>query len=100
VALAYLKLLSALSPEENEKMHKNSTKLAGVTLLRIRAGSSRKQTSYFYPTSTEEKLKGRGHSEDLGKDGKIILKWTLRKQTVKLWIGCIWLRIWTSDRVL
>jgi hypothetical protein len=40
--------------------------------------------------------KGRGHSEDLGVDGKIILEWILGKQVGKLWTGCIWLRVGLS----
>jgi hypothetical protein len=45
-----------------------------------------------------ENLKGRGHFEDLDVDMKIILEWALRKEGVKLWCGCIWLRIGTSGR--
>jgi hypothetical protein len=32
-------------------------------------------------------LKGRDHLEDLGIDGGIILKWTLRKSGRRVWIG-------------
>jgi hypothetical protein len=39
------------------------------------------------------RLKVRGHSEDLKVDGIIILKYILRKQGAKVWIGLIWLRI-------
>jgi hypothetical protein len=45
-------------------------------------------------------LKARDHTEDLGVDGKIILKRILGKQGGKLWTGCIWLRIGTSGRPL
>jgi hypothetical protein len=38
-------------------------------------------------------LKGRGHLEDLGVDGRIILEWILGKQDRKAWIGLIWFRI-------
>jgi hypothetical protein len=38
-------------------------------------------------------LKGRDHSEDLGIDGRIILKLILEKHSVRLWAGFIWLRI-------
>jgi len=31
--------------------------------------------------------------ENLGVDGKIILKWILGRWGGKMWIGCIWLRI-------
>jgi len=47
----------------------------------------------FWP----ENLKGRDHAEDLDVNGKIILKWILGKQGGKVWTGCIWLRIGTSD---
>jgi hypothetical protein len=47
-----------------------------------------------------ENLKGRDHSEDLGVDVKIISEWILKKQTGRVWMGCIWRRIWTSDGML
>jgi len=41
-------------------------------------------------------LKGRYYSEDLGVDGKLMLKWILlEKQSGKVWTGCMWLRIGT-----
>jgi hypothetical protein len=30
-----------------------------------------------------ENLKGRGHVEDEGRDGKIVLKWIMREQDVR-----------------
>jgi hypothetical protein len=36
---------------------------------------------------------GRGHLEDLGVDGRTILKMILRKSGERMWIGFIWLRI-------
>jgi hypothetical protein len=36
-----------------------------------------------------ENLKGRDHLEDVGVDGRIILKWILRKWDVTVWTGCI-----------
>jgi len=43
-----------------------------------------------------ETLKGRGHSEDLGVDGKI----RLGKYSEKVCTGCNWLRIGTSGGLL
>jgi hypothetical protein len=45
-------------------------------------------------------LKGRGHLEDLGADGNIILEWMLGKYCGRMWTGCIWVRIETSGGLL
>jgi hypothetical protein len=47
-----------------------------------------------------ENLKGRGHSEDLDIDGRIILEWSLGKYGGTVWTGRIWLRIGASGRFL
>jgi hypothetical protein len=47
-----------------------------------------------------ESLKVRNNSEDLGVDGKIILKWTVGKWGWREWIEFIRLSIVTSDRLL
>jgi hypothetical protein len=41
-------------------------------------------------------LEGRDNSEDLSADGKVILKWVLRKQGERVWTGFISVRIGTD----
>jgi hypothetical protein len=45
-------------------------------------------------------LKGRGNSEDIDVDGKIILKWMLRRYDRRVWAGYIWPRIVTRGGLL
>jgi hypothetical protein len=45
-----------------------------------------------------ENLKGRGHVEGLDIDGRIILRWLLRKLGGKVWTGFMWIRIETSGQ--
>jgi hypothetical protein len=40
-------------------------------------------------------VKGRGHSEDLVVDGRIILECVLKEYGVKMWTGLNWLMIGT-----
>jgi hypothetical protein len=47
-----------------------------------------------------ESLNGRDQLEDIHVDGRIILKWILGKYIMGMWIGFIWLRIGTVDRIL
>jgi hypothetical protein len=47
-----------------------------------------------------ESLKGRDHSKDLGVDGQVILKCTLRKLGERVWTGFIWLTIGTGAGLL
>jgi hypothetical protein len=42
----------------------------------------------------------RDHLEDVGVDGRIILKYIFKKWDGEALIGLIWLRIWTSCRRL
>jgi hypothetical protein len=45
-------------------------------------------------------LKGRVHSEDLGLDGRIILKWNVWKEDVRVGTGFMWFRVGTAGRLL
>jgi hypothetical protein len=38
-------------------------------------------------------MEGTDHLEDLGIDGKTILKWSSKEEGVRVWSGLIWLRI-------
>jgi len=42
------------------------------------------------------KLRERGHWEDSGLDGRIILRWIFSKWDVGVWTGSSWLRIGTG----
>ena len=42
-----------------------------------------------------EKPKGKNHLGDPGVDGRIVLRWILRKWDVGVWTGSSWLRIGT-----
>jgi hypothetical protein len=44
----------------------------------------------------QQSLAEKPEEKDLGVDVKIILKCILGKYGGKVWIGCIWLRIWTN----
>jgi hypothetical protein len=47
-----------------------------------------------------EHLKGRDHLENIGIDGRIILKWILRKEDETAWTEFIWCRAGTSGEFL
>jgi len=42
------------------------------------------------------KPEGKNHLEDLGVDGRIILRWIIRTWEVGAWTGSSWLRIRTG----
>jgi len=41
-------------------------------------------------------LRERGHLEDPGLDGSLILQWIFRKWDVRMWTGSSWLKIGTG----
>jgi hypothetical protein len=47
-----------------------------------------------------ESLKVSDHLEALFMDGRIILKYILARYGLRVWIGFIWLKIWTGDGLL
>jgi hypothetical protein len=47
-----------------------------------------------------ESLKGRDQWEDLDVDGRIILRWILKKHGGRVWNGFVWLRIGTGSGLL
>jgi hypothetical protein len=47
-----------------------------------------------------KKLNKRGHPEDPGVDGRVILKWVLEKWIWSVWIKFIWLRKQSNSGLL
>jgi hypothetical protein len=41
-----------------------------------------------------------GHLEDLGTDGKRIIKWMLKRKVGRVWYGFLWLRIGITSGLL
>jgi len=55
-------------------------------------GEKRTCTGFWW-----ENLREIDHLGDPGVDGRIILRWILRKWDVGVWTGSSWFRIWTGD---
>jgi hypothetical protein len=58
-------------------------------------GEMRNANKIFVGKPEDKSLLGR-----LGADGRIILRWNLKKYGVKFWTGFSWLRIGSSYRIL
>jgi len=58
-------------------------------------GKGKAYTGYWWGN-----LRERDYLEDPGIDGRIILRWIFRKWDGGAWIGLIWLRRGTGDRLL
>jgi hypothetical protein len=46
------------------------------------------------------KCEGQAHLVDLNEDGRVILKYIIKKQVVRVWTEFIWLRISTTIGLL
>jgi len=60
------------------------------------SGEERRGTYKVLVRKPEE----RDHLEDVGVDGRIILKSILKKSFARSWIGLVWLRIGTSGGLM
>jgi len=58
-------------------------------------GRGEVSTRFWWGNPTE-----RDHLEDLGVDGRIIVKFIFKKLAGRAWIGLIWLRVRTSGELL
>jgi hypothetical protein len=45
----------------------------------------------------DQKAKGNRVMENIGTDDRIILRWILKKQSVRVWTGFIWLHLTQSN---
>jgi hypothetical protein len=62
--------------------------------LGTQRGEEKCMQGFYEETSSGDRY----HLEDLGVDGKVILKWMLKKK-IKNWIVLIWPRIGTDGRL-
>ena len=65
-------------------------------LFRRIFGPKRDEVTGKWKRPHKEELRERGHLEDLGIDGMIILKWIFKTWYGEAWTGLIWLRIGTD----
>jgi len=69
-----------------------------VFLCRIRlAGHEARVRDMRHTYILVEYLEERRHLKDLYLDDKVILKWILIEYNVRMWAGCLYFRIGTSD---
>jgi hypothetical protein len=54
----------------------------------------------MYTKFLSENLKGRDHLKDLVIEGRINIRMNSKESVAGVWTGFIWLRIWTSGRLL
>ena len=71
-----------------------SIKISSAGLV-ARVGIGEVQKGFLWGDVTEG-----DHLEDVGIDGRIILKWILKRCLARVWIGLTWLRIWTGGGLL
>jgi hypothetical protein len=90
------------------KVSRNSRKLRTVELRGLGSLSSvirtvklnRRRMKHVARIGERVNLRERDHLGDPGVDGRIILRWILRKWDVGVWTGSSWLRIRTGGGLL
>jgi hypothetical protein len=50
----------------------------------------------FHVWGQEGNLRGKDNLEDLGIDGRVLLKWVFEKWDGRAWAELIWFRLWTD----
>jgi hypothetical protein len=72
----------------------NHDKLHGLSMWHVR------RTEYVHTEIWWENMKERNNLEDLSVDGRIIIKWIVKKCDRGTWTGLIWLRTGTGGGLL